>query len=138
MIKVLALTIAAILAMSTIAEAKHSHRHHYNHSRVYNHHSHHHAHRGGSCDGIHRCRCGSTQAHDFGLPRIYKGFNLWLASEWARAFPHTAFHVGAVGVKPGHVLRVVGGSDCAAATVHDDHGTYNRNVCRMTFVSVNG
>ena len=92
----------------------------------------------GSCDGVHRCRCGSTQASHFGLPRIYKGFNLWLASEWARAFPHTSFHVGAVGVRPGHVLRVVGGSDCRSATVADDAGTYQRNVCRMTFVSVHG
>ena len=92
----------------------------------------------GSCDGIHRCRCGSTQTAHFGLPRIYHGHNLWLASEWARAFPHTSFHVGVVGVRPGHVLRVVGGSNCSSATVSDDAGTYRRNVCRMTFVSVNG
>ena len=107
-----------ILMLTGAAEARHRHS--------------------GSCDGIHRCRCGSTQASHFGLPRIYKGFNLWLASEWARAFPHTSFHVGAVGVRPGHVLRVVGGSDCRSATVADDAGTYQRNVCRMTFVSVHG
>ena len=93
---------------------------------------------GGACDGIHRCRCGSTQTAHFGLPRIYKGFNLWLASEWARAFPRTSFQVGAVGVRPHHVLRVVGGSSCSSATVSDDAGTYQRNVCHMTFVSVNG
>jgi hypothetical protein len=93
---------------------------------------------GGSCDGIHRCRCGSTQASHFGLPRMYKGFNLWLAAEWGRAFPRTSFGIGVVGVKPHHVLRVVGGSDCHSATVSDDAGTRQRNVCGMTFVAVNG
>src|ERR1039458_9691420 len=88
--------IVAMLAMGGTAEARHHHRyHHYsNHARNYIaqdyngnrvHHYRRHA-RGGSCDGIHRCRCGSTQAAYFGLPRVYKGFNLWLASEWARAF----------------------------------------------------
>ena len=95
-------------------------------------------HHGGSCDGIHRCICGSTQARHFGLPRIFNGHNLWQAVEWARAFPRTSFRVGAVGVKPHHVLRVVGGSDCRSATVSDERGTYQRNVCGMTFVSVNG
>jgi hypothetical protein len=108
---------AAILALlSGDAEAKHRH---------------------GSCDGIHRCICGSTQAKHFGLPRMFKGFNLWQASEWARAFPHTSVHAGAVGVKPHHVLRIAGGSDCRSATVVDERGTYQRNVCGMTFVAVN-
>lgn len=98
----------------------------------------HHAHRGGSCDGFQRCRCGTTAARHFGLPYAYKGFNLKMASEWARAFPHTSFHVGVAGVKPHHVLAVVGGSSCASATVSDDAGTYQRNVCRMTFVEVSG
>jgi hypothetical protein len=91
----------------------------------------------GSCDGFHRCRCGTTAARYHGLPYSYKGFNLKMASEWLRAFPRTVFHVGALGVKPHHVLSIVGGSSCAAATVHDDAGTYRRNVCRMQFVSVN-
>ena len=92
--------------------------------------------RGGACDGFQRCRCGTTAARLHGLPYSYKGFNLKLASEWGRAFPHTSFHVGAVGVKPHHVLTVIGGSNCSSATVQDDAGTYQRNVCNMTFVSV--
>ena len=97
-----------------------------------------HARRGGACDGFQRCRCGTTAARHFGLPYAYKGFNLKMASEWARAFPHTSFRVGVAGVKPHHVLAVVGGSSCASATVSDDAGTYQRNVCRMTFVEVSG
>src|SRR5674476_436120 len=96
------------------------------------------ARRGGACDGFQRCRCGTTAARYHGLPYSYKGFNLKLASEWARAFPHTSFGVGVAGVKPHHVLTVVGGSSCASATVSDDAGTYQRNVCRMTFVAVGG
>ena len=92
----------------------------------------------GSCDGFHRCRCGTTAARLHGLPYDYKGYNLKMASEWSRAFPHTSFHVGAVGVKPHHVLTIVAGSDCRSATVQDDAGTYQRNVCGMTFVAVNG
>ncbi|MDO8683960.1 MAG: hypothetical protein Q7N50_10820 [Armatimonadota bacterium] len=39
---------------------------------------------------------------------------------------------------PHHVLTVEGGSDCRSATVYDDAGTYQRNVCGMTFVAVSG
>ena len=98
----------------------------------------HYSRRGGACDGFQRCRCGTTAARHFGLPYAYKGFNLKLAWEWQRAFPRTSFHVGVAGVKPHHVLAVVGGSSCASATVSDDAGTYQRNVCRMTFVEVSG
>ena len=140
--------LVAMLAMVGTAEARHHHRqHHYSHHarnyvaqdangnavRHYRRHA-----RGGSCDGFTRCRCGTTAARHFGIPYAYKGFNLKMASEWVRAFPHTSFRVGVAGVKPHHVLAVVGGSSCASATVHDDAGTYQRNVCRMTFVSVSG
>src|ERR1035437_1063659 len=94
--------------------------------------------RSGACDGFQRCRCGTTAARYHGLPYNYIGYNLKKASEWARAFQHTSFGVGVVGVKPHHVLTVVGGSSCGAATVHDDRGTYQRNVCNMTFVAVGG
>ena len=93
---------------------------------------------GGSCDGFHRCRCGVTAAHNFGIPYAFKGFNLKMASEWGRAFPHTSFRPGVAGVKPHHVLQVVGGESCAHATVRDERGTYQRNVCGMTFVAVSG
>lgn len=92
---------------------------------------------GGKCDGFQRCRCGTTAARKHGLPYDYNGWNLKMASEWRR-FPSTTFHVGAVGVKPHHVLTIVGGSSCASATVYDDAGTYQRNVCSMSFHSVSG
>lgn len=93
------------------------------------------ARRGGSCDGFTRCRCGTTAARHHGLPYQYGKCNLKMASEWGRCFASTTFRVGAVGVKPHHVLTVVGGDNCANATVYDDAGTYQRNVCGMRFVS---
>lgn len=90
----------------------------------------------GACDGFQRCRCGTTAARYHGLPYNYNGYNLKKASEWRR-FPRTTFRIGAVGVQPHHVLTVVGGDSCQSALVYDDAGTYRRNVCRMTFVSVN-
>lgn len=93
------------------------------------------AHAAGACDGFQRCRCGTTAARYHGLPYSYNGLNLKKASEWY-AFPRTSFGIGAVGVAPHHVLTVTAGSSCSSATVHDDAGTYQRNVCGMTFVSV--
>src|ERR1035437_9686057 len=146
--------IIALIAFSFPAQARHHHRNHHNYHRHVdlmpvmawnraidangNSVSRHHARRGGACDGFQRCRCGTTAARHFGLPYNYKGFNLKLAWEWARAFPHTSFHIGVAGVKPHHVLAVVGGSDCHSAKVYDDSGTRDRNVCGFTFVEVNG
>ena len=109
------------LASLTAAEAKH---HHYR--------------SGGSCDGIHRCICGSTQARHFGFPRIYNGHNLWQAIEWAHAFPRTSIHAGAVGVKPHHVYRVVQPLGSGRALVADERGTYERYVGGDIFVDPNG
>lgn len=93
--------------------------------------------RGGACDGFQRCRCGTTAARNFGISYAHNGWNLKQAREWRR-FPRTAFHVGAAGVQEHHVLKVVGGSSCSNATVTDEAGTYQRNVCNMTFHSVSG
>ena len=97
----------------------------------------------GLCDGYQRCRCGVTAASYNGISINYNGFNLKRAVEWVRAFPRTAFHTGAVGYvshggPSGHVFTVVDGSDCSKATVHDDRGTYSRNVCHATFVAAHG
>jgi len=96
-----------------------------------------------SCDGYHGCRCGVTAASYNGISVAYNGFNLKRAVEWTRAFPRTSFQAGTVGYIPhggpsGHVFTVVDGSDCSSATVHDDRGTYRRNVCHATFVAVHG
>ncbi len=97
----------------------------------------------GRCDGYHGCRCGVTAASYNGISISYNGFNLKRAVEWIRAFPRTSFQSGVVGYIPrggpsGHVFTVVDGSDCSHATVHDDRGTYTRNVCHATFVAAHG
>ncbi len=119
-LKIISTIVCLLIASLTNAEAKrHTH--------------------GGSCDGVHRCRCGHTQANYFNLPRIYHGFNLWLASEWPRAFPRTTAHPGAVGYQPGHVFRYVGeGSRAGYAVVSDDAGTYERRIAGAIFVDPNG
>ena len=101
-------------------------RHHYRHYS-----------RRGSCDGFHRCRCGTTQAAHFGLPLNYRGLNLKMASAWYH-FPRTSLQAGAVGVRPHHVYRVVQVTGPGRAIVSDDAGTYERRVGGDTFVSVNG
>ena len=121
-----AFILIAAVFFATSADAHHIKRHH---SHI------------GSCDGIHRCRCGTTAADKHGLPWNYNGFNLKRAVEWTHAFTHTTFQVGAVGYvrhggPSGHVFTVVGGSNCQRATVYDDAGTYKRNVCGATFLSV--
>lgn len=97
----------------------------------------------GACDGFHRCRCGTTAARRHGISYAYNGFNLKRAVEWVRAFPRTGFGSGVVAYIPrggpsGHVMTVESGPDCAHATVSDDKGTYQRNVCGATFVSPSG
>ena len=92
----------------------------------------------GACDGIHRCTCGSTLARHLGFPRIYNGYNLWQAKEWARAFPHTSLQAGAIGVKPHHVYRVVQVIGNGNAIVADEKGTYERKVAGDIFVDANG
>ena len=99
--------------------------------------------RGHQCDGYHGCRCGVTAASYNGVALNYNGFNLKRAVEWIHAFPRTSFQSGTVGYIPhggpsGHVFTVVDGSDCSHATVHDDRGTYSRNVCHATFVAIHG
>lgn len=88
----------------------------------------------GPCDGIHRCRCGSTQTRHFGLPRNFNGHNLWQAIEWPRAFGRTSPRVGVVvyqhgGGPTGHVSRITQLIDRCTAMVADDAGNYVRNIC---------
>ncbi len=123
-----ALAILALTASPSFAR----HPHHHAIDANGNHASHR-----GSCDGFHRCRCGTTAARLNGLPYNYNGMNLKMAREWY-GFPHTGFGVGAVAVYPHHVATITGGSSCSNATVSDDAGTYQRNVCGATFVSPGG
>ena len=127
----LALAALAILALApTSAFARHHHRAHIDANGNYASHR-------GSCDGFNRCRCGTTAARLHGLPYNYNGMNLKMAREWY-GFPHTDFGPGTVAVYPHHVATITAGSNCANATVTDDAGTYQRNVCGATFVSPGG
>lgn len=71
--------------------------------------------------------------------------SLWLAQNWAREFPRSAPRPGAVvvwnrGGNRGHVAKIVemSSSNRCRATVHDNRGTYQRDICRgvMAYVSV--
>lgn len=102
-----------------------------------------HRHRGGLCDGIHRCICGSTQANRLGLPRYVNGHNLWQAAEWPRAFPHTTARAGVVGYQnrggpTGHVFQVIEVTGPDRAIVSDERGQYERNMRGAIFVDPNG
>ena len=128
MMKALTVAFAAMLLLAPAAQAKTRHHRH---------------HTGGSCDGIHRCICGSTLASYFGLPRMYNGHNLWRAVEWKSAFPHTSPHAGAAGYSPhggpsGHVFLVVAYNGGDTATVRDERGTYERSIRGAMFMTVNG
>lgn len=96
------------------------------------------ARRRSSCDGIHRCTCGSTQARYFGFSRMHNGYNLWQAREWGRAFPRTNLRAGVVGVYPHHVFRVVQPLENGYAIVSDERGQYERNIRGAIFVDPNG
>ena len=77
-------------------------------------------------------RCGWYMGRHTGHARR----SLWLAQNWAREFPRTSARPGAVvvwsrGGNRGHVAKIVAlnGSRCRA-TVHDNRGTYQRDICR--------
>lgn len=61
--------------------------------------------------------------------------DLWLAQNWARKFPRTSAREGAVvvwnrGRGKGHVAKIVSMQGSCRAVVHDNAGTYTRDICR--------
>lgn len=95
----------------------------------------------GRCDGIHGCKCGSTQTRHYHLPRNFNGHNLWRAVEWIHAFPRTIASAGAVvyqrhGGPSGHVSRIVRLTSSCHAIVADDRGEYERDICSRGAVYV--
>ena len=67
--------------------------------------------------------------------------SLWLAQNWARRFPRTAARPGAVvvwsrGGKKGHVAKIVSMQGNCRAVVHDNAGTYSRDICRRVIAYV--
>lgn len=62
--------------------------------------------------------------------------SLWKAANWAREFPRTHASPGAVVVWPHHVARIVSLQGNCRAIVHDNAGTYSRNICGAVYVRV--
>ena len=80
--------------------------------------------------------CGATQMRHFGI----HDSSFRLARNWAKLLPHTSAHVGAVvvqsrsgrdsaGHQGGHVSRIVALHGACSATVADEKGTYERDIC---------
>lgn len=67
--------------------------------------------------------------------------SLWLAQNWARRFPRTAARPGAVvvwnrGGNKGHVAKIVSMQGRCRAVVHDNAGTYSRDICHRVIAYV--
>lgn len=67
--------------------------------------------------------------------------SLWLAQNWARRFPRTSARSGAVvvwtrGGSKGHVAKIVSMQGRCRALVHDNGGTYERDICRRVIAYV--
>ena len=67
--------------------------------------------------------------------------SLWLAQNWARRFPRTSARSGAVvvwtrGGNKGHVAKIISMQSRCRAVVHDNIGTYSRDICRRVIAYV--
>lgn len=67
--------------------------------------------------------------------------SLWLAQNWARRFPRTQARPGAVvvwtrGGSKGHVAKIVSMQGRCRAVVHDNGGTYSRDICSRVIAYV--
>lgn len=67
--------------------------------------------------------------------------SLWLAQNWARRFPRTSARPGVVvvwtrGGNKGHVAKIVSMQGRCRAVVHDNIGTYSRDICRRVIAYV--
>jgi hypothetical protein len=67
--------------------------------------------------------------------------SLWLAQNWAKRFPRTSARPGAVvvysrGGNKGHVSKIVSMRGKCRAVVHDNAGTYERDICHRVIAYV--
>lgn len=67
--------------------------------------------------------CGCWAAHHFGLPRMFRRLNLWLANQWL-AFPHVAPAPGTAAVWPGRHVAPVVAVDGDKVEVNDSWGQH--------------
>lgn len=85
--------------------------------------------------------CGRFMCSVFGIQCVTKQHNLQLALEWPKVFRHTSAHAGAVvvqtrpgralgGGRGGHVSKIIAMKSPCRATVRDNRGTYERNICQ--------
>jgi hypothetical protein len=67
--------------------------------------------------------------------------SLWFAQNWAGRFPRTAARPGAVvvwsrGGNKGHVVKIISMQGRCRAMVHDNGGTYERDICQPVIAYV--
>jgi len=136
------LILAGLMLAAHIPSARaHSRVHdvavHVSHHHAYSHHANQPGHHRDARRGGHGFICGLTQRLYFGMADAK--FNL--AMNWAVYLPHTSAHVGAVVVQRragralgggpgGHVSRIDAVKGTCVATVTDEKGTYDRDICR--------
>lgn len=82
-------------------------------------------------------QCGYYLRHKLG----HGDASLNLAQNWARKFPRTSAHPGAVvvwtrGGNKGHVAQIVSMTGQCRAVVSDNAGTYERDICRRVIAYV--
>jgi hypothetical protein len=74
-----------------------------------------------------------------GLPRDYKGLNLWLADDWERAGPRTAPHVGAVVIWPRRHVELVSAVDAdGSISTRGAVGFSHINPAHLVFIELHG
>jgi hypothetical protein len=83
--------------------------------------------------------CGCVVANMLGLPRDYRGLNLWLADDWERAGPRTAPHVGAVAIWPGRHVELVSAVDAdGSISTRGSVGFLHINPTHLVFIELHG
>lgn len=118
----LALTVALLVAMAAIASARPAHDANGNSAQVI----------GGRPSGCPHAYCGCGLARYLGLTD--RALNL--AWEWARRFPHTFAHAGAVAVRHHHVMLLEAHVEGSRWLVRDFNG--GRHLSWLHVRSVNG
>jgi hypothetical protein len=83
--------------------------------------------------------CGCVVANMLGLPRDYKGLNLWLADDWQQAGPRTAPHVGAVAIWPRRHVELVSAVDAdGSISTRGSVGFSHINPTHLVFIELHG
>lgn len=140
-----AASVAALVTLTASAEARSRHHQQSSHYAGRHHYRASYANLDAACSSAARqggpCGCWAQEYFFHSSARIYGGHNLWLAREWARAFPHVVVPVaGNAAVWPGghHVAPVIANNGDGTVTVHDSWGDHAVRTAGLTFVSPTG